>query len=119
MKRLLLKSMILRARVTQADIQYVGSITIDEDLIDKANLSVHENVIIVDHTNGHRLQTYVIRGERGSGVIGMNGAAAHLVDEGDTIDIMAFTWTKGEPDPLFIELDGDNRFIRYTEDSRL
>ncbi len=113
MKRLLLKSMILKSTVTQADLNYVGSITIDEDLIDKANLSEHESVIVVNRTNGKRLQTYVIQGERGSGVIGMNGAAAHLINEGDCVDIMAFTWSTGNVHPLFIEVDGKNRFVRY------
>lgn len=114
MKRMLLKSMILKATVTQADLRYVGSITIDRDLIDKANLSEHENVLVVDRTNGQRLETYVIEGERGSGVIGMNGAAAHLIDEGDEIDIMSFTWSSGGIHPLFIEVDERNRFLRYS-----
>ena len=114
MKRMLLKSMILKATVTQADLRYVGSITIDRDLIDKANLSEHENVLVVDRTNGQRLETYVIEGERGSGVIGMNGAAAHLIDAGDEIDVMAFTWSPGDILPLFIEVDERNRFLRYT-----
>lgn len=107
--------MILKATVTQADLRYVGSITIDRDLIDKANLSEHENVLVVDRTNGQRLETYVIEGERGSGVIGMNGAAAHLVDEGDEIDVMAFTWAPETAHPLFIEVDGRNRFVRYSD----
>jgi len=118
MKRLLLKSVILRSTVTQADLQYVGSITIDEDLIDRANLSEHENVLVVDRTNGKRLQTYVIKGRRGSGVIAMNGAAAHLIDKGDKIDIMAFTWSTGEIQPLFIEVDENNHFIRYFDEKR-
>lgn len=117
MKRLLLKSMILKATVTQADLRYVGSITIDEDLIERAGLSEHENVHVVDRTNGNRLQTYVIRGERGTGVIGINGAAAHLVEEGDVVDIMAFGWSsKGAP-PLFVEVDGRNRFVRFSDGS--
>ena len=111
-KRLLLKSMILKARITQADLRYVGSITIDEDLIDRANLSEHENVNVIDRTNGKRLETYVIKGERGSGVICMNGAAAHLINKGDLVDITAFSWSTGEADPVFIEVDGNNRFVR-------
>ncbi len=113
MKRLLLKSMILRATVTEADLRYVGSITIDEDLMDRADLSEHENVYVVDRSNGNRLQTYVIKGERGSGVIGMNGAAAHLVNRGDSVDIMAYSWSTGEARPILVELDGSNRFKGY------
>ncbi|HVP56913.1 MAG TPA: aspartate 1-decarboxylase [bacterium] len=115
MKRLVLKSMIIKAAVIQADLRYVGSITIDEDLIDKSSLSENENVLVVDRTNGSRLQTYVIRGERGSGTICMNGAAAHLITQGDIIDIMAFTWSSGAVQPLFVEVDGRNRFVRYLE----
>jgi len=121
MKRLLLKSMIMGATVVQADLRYVGSITIDEDLIDKSNLTPNENVLVVDHTNGKRLETYVIKGERGSGMICMNGAAAHLINQGDTIDIMAFAWSSTGVQPLFIEVDTNNRFSRYVEmgESRL
>jgi len=115
MKRLLLKSMIMGATVVQADLRYVGSITIDEDLIEKCNLTPNENVLVVDRTNGKRLETYVIKGERGSGMICMNGAAAHLINQGDTIDIMAFTWASGSVQPLFIEVDATNRFTRYVE----
>jgi aspartate 1-decarboxylase len=114
-KRLILKSMIMGARVVQADLRYVGSITIDEDLIDKCNLTPNESVLVVDRTNGKRLETYVIKGERGSGMICMNGAAAHLINQGDTIDIMAFAWTGGTAQPLFIEVDSANRFVRYVE----
>ncbi len=116
MKRMMLKSMILKATVTQADLRYVGSITIDQDLIDKTNLAENENVFIVDRTNGQRLETYVIKGERGSGVIGMNGAAAHLINEGDEIDIMAFTWSSSDVRSLFVEVDSGNRFVRYWND---
>jgi len=115
MKRLLLKSMILKATVTQSDLRYVGSITIDEDLIERAGLEEHENVHVVDRANGNRLQTYVIKGERGSGVVGMNGAAAHLVGEGDLIDITAFCWSDEAPRPLIVEVDRRNRFVRHAE----
>jgi len=115
MKRLILKSMVLGATVTQADLRYVGSITIDEDLIEKSNLAENENVLVVDRTNGKRLQTYVIKGERGSGVICMNGAAAHLITAGDTVDIMAFAWSSGAIQPLFVQVDSRNRFVRYVD----
>jgi len=107
--------MIFGATVTQADVRYVGSITIDLELIEKSNLSEHENVLVVDRTNGKRLQTYVIKGERGSGTICMNGAAAHLIEQGDRVDIMAFSWSGGAAVPLFIEVDAANRFVRYAD----
>ena len=119
MRRLFLKSMILGATVTQADLDYVGSITIDDTLIDKANLTENENVLVVDRTNGRRLETYVIRGCRGSGVICMNGAASHLVKEGDQVDIMAFRWSGDGVNPLFIEVDKYNRFVRYVDEKEL
>jgi aspartate 1-decarboxylase len=83
MLRTMLKSKIHRATVTQADLHYVGSVTIDADLMDAADLLEGEQVTIVDIDNGARLVTYAITGERGTGVIGINGAAAHLVHPGD------------------------------------
>src|SRR5207244_11153061 len=85
-----LKSKIHRATVTQADLNYVGSVTIDEDLMDAADLLPGEQVAIVDVTNGARLETYVIVGPRGSGVIGINGAAARLLHEGDLVILIAY-----------------------------
>ena len=85
-----LKSKIHRVTVTQADLNYVGSITIDEDLMDAANLIAGEKVQVVDIDNGSRLETYVIKGERGSGVISLNGAAARLVCVGDKVIIMSY-----------------------------
>ena len=90
MMRTMLKSKIHRATVTQADLHYVGSVTIDEDLLDAADLLPGEQVAIVDVTNGARLETYVIPGERGSGVIGINGAAAHLVHPGDLVILISY-----------------------------
>src|SRR5688500_16768338 len=86
----MLKSKIHRATVTQADLHYVGSVTIDEDLMDAADLLAGEQVAIVDVTNGARLETYTIAGPRGSGVIGINGAAARLVHEGDLVIIISY-----------------------------
>lgn len=86
----ILKSKIHRVRVTQANLDYIGSITIDEDLMDAARIVSGEKVSVVDNTNGARLETYVIPGKRGSGVICMNGAAAHLIHEGDVVIIMAY-----------------------------
>ena len=90
MLRTMLKSKIHRATVTTADVDYVGSVTVDEDLMDAADLLPGEQVAIVDVTNGARLETYVIAGERGSGVLGINGAAAHLVHPGDLVILIAY-----------------------------
>lgn len=90
MFRTMLKSKIHRATVTQADLHYVGSVTIDQDLMEAADLLEGEQVAIVDVTNGARLETYVITGERGSGVLGINGAAAHLVHPGDTVILISY-----------------------------
>jgi len=84
------KSKIHRAVVTQADLNYVGSITIDEDLMDAANFYEGERVQIVNNNNGERLETYVIKGERGSGVICLNGAAARRVQVGDIVIIISY-----------------------------
>ena len=86
----ILTSKIHRVRVTEANLDYVGSITIDEDLMDAAGIVAGEKVQVVDNTNGARLETYTIPGRRGSGEICMNGAAAHLMHPGDTVIIMAY-----------------------------
>jgi aspartate 1-decarboxylase len=90
MLRTMMKSKIHRATVTHADLHYVGSVTVDPDLMDAADLLEGEQVCIVDIDNGARLETYVIAGERGSGVIGINGAAAHLVHPGDLVILIAY-----------------------------
>jgi len=90
MLRTMLKSKIHRATVTQADLHYVGSVTVDQDLLDAADILDGEQVAIVDITNGARLETYVIPGERGSGVIGINGAAARLIHEGDLVILISY-----------------------------
>ncbi|CAN5604771.1 hypothetical protein BH09ACT7_BH09ACT7_59230 [soil metagenome] len=90
MLRTMLKSKIHRATVTQADLHYVGSVSIDADLMDAADLLEGEQVTIVDIDNGARLVTYAITGVRGSGVIGINGAAAHLVHPGDLVILIAY-----------------------------
>ncbi|MCQ2375489.1 MAG: aspartate 1-decarboxylase [Salinivirgaceae bacterium] len=84
------KSKIHKATVTQANLQYVGSITIDEDLMDAANIIEHEKVQVLDVNNGERLETYVIKGERGSGCICLNGAAARKVQVGDVVIIISY-----------------------------
>jgi len=93
MFRTMLKSKIHRATVTQADLDYVGSLTVDRDLLDAVDLLPGEQVHVVDVTNGARLITYVIEGERGSGVIGVNGAAARLVHPGDVVIVIAYALT--------------------------
>ena len=90
MQKILLNSKIHRATVTECDLNYVGSITIDRDLIEAAGLVVNEQVQVLDVNNGNRLTTYVIEGEAGSGVIGINGPAAHLVNKGDLVIICAY-----------------------------
>ncbi|KNB53726.1 aspartate 1-decarboxylase [Streptomyces caatingaensis] len=90
MIRTMLKSKIHRATVTQADLHYVGSLTLDADLMDAADLLPGEKVDIVDIDNGARLSTYVIEGPRGSGVIGINGAAARLISPGDLVIVIAY-----------------------------
>lgn len=112
MRRTMMKSKIHRATVTQANLDYVGSITIDRDLMDAADLLPNERVQIVDNDNGNRLETYVIEGERGSGVIGLNGAAARLVHPGDTIIIISYAELEDaqarEHDPTVVFVDGAN-----------
>ncbi|ROZ49860.1 aspartate 1-decarboxylase [Rhodococcus sp. WS3] len=90
MNRIMLSGKIHRATVTQADLHYVGSVTIDQDLMEAADLLEGEQVHIVDIDNGARLETYAITGERGSGVIGINGAAAHLISPGHLVIIMSY-----------------------------
>lgn len=84
------KSKIHRVTVTEANLNYIGSITIDEDLLDAANLIANEKVSIVNNNNGERFETYVIKGERGSGVVCLNGAAARKVQPGDVVIIMSY-----------------------------
>ncbi len=111
--RWLIRSKIHKATVTEADINYVGSITIDEDLIDRVGLMEGEKVLVTSNTSGARLETYVIRGKRGSGVICMNGAAAHLINVGDEIIIMGFELSDKPVEPKMILVDKKNTFIQF------
>lgn len=111
--RWLIRSKIHKATVTEADINYVGSITIDEDLIDLVGLMEGEKVLVTSNSSGARLETYVIRGKRGSGVICMNGAAAHLIKEGDEVIIMGFELTDVPIKPKMILVDKNNTFVQY------
>ena len=119
MLRTMLKSKIHRATVTRADLHYVGSITIDEDLMDAANLLAGELVSIADIDNGNRLETYVITGERDSGVIAMNGAAAHLINESEQIIIMGFELTNEPIIPNVVLVDRHNKLDRYLSETPL
>ncbi len=111
-----LKSKIHRARVTQAELNYVGSITIDEDLLDAANIIANEKVQIVNNNNGARFETYVIKGERGSGTICLNGATARLAQVGDIVIIMSYGYMEMDEarkyKPLLVFPDADNKLIR-------
>ena len=111
--RWFLHAKIHKATVTQADLDYVGSITIDEDLIEKAGLLPGEKVLVVSNTSGARLETYIIAGKRGSGIISMNGAAAHLVEKGDEIIIMGFELSDEPIEAKNILVDEKNYFVRY------
>ncbi|MBH42163.1 MAG: aspartate 1-decarboxylase [Chloroflexi bacterium] len=111
--RWVLRSKIHKAVVTEADLHYIGSITIDQDLIDKCGLWPGERVLVVDNTNGARLETYVMSGESGSGVICMNGAAAHLIHVGDELIIMGFELTDSPIQPKSILVDSNNAFVEF------
>ena len=111
--RIMLKSKIHRATVTDANINYVGSITIDKTLMEKADLLPGEKVLVVDNTNGNRLETYVLEGEANSGVICMNGASAHLIMPGDIITLLAFDVTDEIKPPKKVLVDEHNKFVHY------
>ncbi|MGA5319068.1 aspartate 1-decarboxylase [Streptomyces seoulensis] len=121
MLRTMFKSKIHRATVTQADLHYVGSVTIDAELLEAADLLPGELVHIVDVTNGARLETYVIEGERGSGVIGINGAAAHLVHPGDLVIIISYAQVSDtearELKPRVVHVDEGNRIVALGADA--
>jgi aspartate 1-decarboxylase len=112
----ILKSKIHRVKVTQAELNYVGSITIDEDLIEAANIIPNERVQIVNNNNGARFETYVIKGERGSGTICLNGATARLAQVGDIVIIMSYAYMEANEarvyEPILIFPDADNKLIR-------
>lgn len=110
-----MKSKIHRARVTQAELNYVGSITIDQDLMDAADIIANEKVQIVNNNNGARLETYVIPGERGTGTICLNGAAARLVQVGDIVIIISYALMEREEardhKPLLVFPDEHNKIV--------
>lgn len=116
MYRTMMKSKLHRATVTEANLNYVGSITIDEDLIDAVDMYVNEKVQIVNNNNGARLETYIIPGPRGSGVICLNGAAARLVQPGDNVIIISYALMTNEEakayKPRVAVLDQDNKIAQ-------
>jgi aspartate 1-decarboxylase len=110
--RWLMRSKIHNATVTEANLAYIGSITIDQDLLDRVGLWAGERVLVVSNTSGSRLETYVISGPRGSGDIAMNGAAAHLIAKGEQIIIMGFELCDAPIQPGVVLVDDKNRFVR-------
>ena len=119
MNRTMLKSKIHRARVTGSDLHYVGSITVDEDLLDAADILEHEQVHVVDVDNGARFETYTIAGARGSGVVQVNGAAARLVHEGDTVIVISYgEYSREELDryePRVVHVNADNAIVEVDD----
>ncbi len=116
--RVVLRGKIHRAYVTDANPDYVGSILIDEDLMDRIDLWNFEKVLVCDITNGNRFETYAIAGERGSGVIAVQGAAARLSSKGNCVIIMSFEATDAPIDPKMILVDENNRFVEYLEGAK-
>nr|WP_042191306.1 aspartate 1-decarboxylase [Kibdelosporangium sp. MJ126-NF4]CEL19981.1 Aspartate 1-decarboxylase [Kibdelosporangium sp. MJ126-NF4]CTQ97205.1 Aspartate 1-decarboxylase (EC 4.1.1.11) [Kibdelosporangium sp. MJ126-NF4] len=120
MLRTVLNGKIHRATVTQADLHYVGSLTIDEDLMKAADIREGERVQVVDITNGNRLETYAITGEPGSGVIGVNGAAAHLVHPGDLVIVITYVTVADDVldahRPKVVHVNADNQVIDLGDD---
>lgn len=115
MQRQMLKSKIHRATITDCDLHYVGSITIDADLLDHANILEHELVHVLDIDNGARFETYTIAGARGSGMMQVNGAAARLVQKGDKIIVVTYaTYDESELEshqPVVVHVDDDNNLV--------
>ncbi|MDR0820516.1 MAG: aspartate 1-decarboxylase [Endomicrobium sp.] len=110
--KFVLNSKIFRATVTQANVKYEGSITIDTDLCDKAGFWIGEKVLVVSNTTGARLETYVIPGGAGSGIICMNGAAAHLIKAGEEIIIMGFKLSDKPINPKIVFVDKNNKVVK-------
>jgi aspartate 1-decarboxylase len=114
-RRTMLKSKIHRATVTGSDLHYVGSITMDADLLDAADILEHELVHVLDVDNGERFETYTIAGPRGSGEVTVNGAAARLVHTGDTVIVVSYAEYEREElesyEPRVVHVDGSNRIV--------
>jgi len=110
--KFVLSSKIFGATVTEANLKYEGSITLDTDLCQASGLWIGEKVMVVSNTSGARLETYIIPGKAGSGVVCMNGAAAHLIKKGEEIIVMGFTLSDKPITPKIIFVDGSNKIIR-------
>jgi aspartate 1-decarboxylase len=115
MRRTMLKSKVHRATVTASDLHYVGSITMDPDLLERADILEHELVHVLDIDNGNRFETYTIAGRRGSGEVQVNGAAARLVHQGDTVIVISYAeYDEAELstyEPVVVHVDRDNRIV--------
>ncbi len=119
MLRLMLKSKVHRATVTEADLDYEGSLTLDQELMDAADLREFEGISVYNITNGSRFETYVISGRRGSGTVCINGAAAHLAGPGDLVIIASYTWLEEKEvltrQPRIVLVDGKNRIKKIRD----
>ncbi len=119
MNRTMLKSKIHRGRITDSDLHYVGSITVDADLLDAADMREYEMVHVLDIDNGARFETYTIAGERGSGTVKVNGAAARLVHEGDTVIVVSYAAYDREElaayEPTVVHVNRDNAIVRVDD----
>jgi len=119
MLRLMLRSKVHRATVTQADLDYEGSLTLDEELMEAAGLKEFEGIAVYNITNGERFETYAITGERGSGVVCINGAAAHKAGPGDMVIICCYAWMDEKEllthQPRIVLVDGKNRIRRIRD----
>ncbi len=113
--REVLRSKIHRAYVTATNLEYIGSVSIDQALMEKVDLWDYEKVLICDVTNGKRWETYVLPADHGSGIISVQGAGAHLCEEGDCVIILSFEVSEDPIEPKMILVDRDNKFVEYLE----
>ncbi|MCZ6535619.1 MAG: aspartate 1-decarboxylase [Chloroflexi bacterium] len=113
--RFVLRSKIHRAFITDNNPDYIGSIIIDRELMDKVDLWEYEKVLVCDVTNGNRWETYVLPGERNSGTVSVQGAGAKLCQNGDCVIILSFEASSEPIEPKMILVDGENRFVEYLE----
>ena len=119
----MLKGKIHRATVTEANLDYIGSLTLDADLMDSAGFKEYEKIEVLDITNGSRIETYIIRGKKGSGKVCINGAAAHLIHKGDLVIIVSYCQLSDEESwyhqPRIVHLDADNRVLSISKEESI